>query len=80
MCRDLQLGRCTLRAQLREGALSVLELPTDLPRPAQQTFRGDTVPFELPADVGARLESLGRSHGCTLYQVMLGLWGLVLCA
>ena len=67
------------RAQLHEGALPVLELPLDLPRPAQQTFKGDNVPVALSAETRASLEALGRTHGCTLYQVMLGLWSLLLC-
>ena len=67
------------REQLREGALSVLELPTDLPRPAQQTFRGASVGVALPVEVSARLSAVGVTHGCTLYQAVLGVWALVLC-
>lgn len=33
----------------------------------------------LPADVMGRLVALGRRHGCTLYQAMLGPWALLLC-
>ena len=67
------------RAHLREGALPVLELPTDFPRPATQTFSGDAVPVAVPADVTVQLERLARSHGATLFQLVLALWALLLC-
>ena len=67
------------RTQLHEGALSVLELPLDFARPAVQTFNGAMAAVRLPADVVERLEVLGRAHGCTLFQVVLALWSLLLC-
>ena len=67
------------RAALREGALPPLELPLDFPRPAVQTFRGDTVPVALPADLVQRLEEVCRAQGCTLFQLVLALWALLLC-
>ena len=44
----LTSGYAYWRAQLREGDLPVLELPTDLPRPAVQTFSGACVGVVLP--------------------------------
>eukprot|EP00964_Phaeocystis_antarctica_P123805 scaffold87507_cov60-Phaeocystis_antarctica.AAC.1 len=41
--------RAYWRAALLEGALPPLELPLDFARPAQQTFRGGSVPVALPA-------------------------------
>ena len=66
-------------SHLREGALPVLELQTDFSRPAAQTFNGAKVALSVAADVTAKLEALARSHGCTLYQAVLGLWALLLC-
>jgi len=60
------------------GAPALLELPTDRPRPAVQTYRGATVSAELPAGVAARLEALGRSEGATPYMVLLGAFQLLL--
>ena len=66
--------------QLCTDVLPALELPVDLPRPAQlTTFRGGTVAVALPQDVAARLAELCRAHGCTTYQLMLALWALLLC-
>ncbi|WNG47516.1 amino acid adenylation domain-containing protein [Archangium minus] len=53
------------------GAPEVLELPTDRPRPAVQTFRGTTLPVELPAALVEELKALGRREGATLYMVLL---------
>ncbi|MES1241581.1 MAG: non-ribosomal peptide synthase/polyketide synthase [Acidobacteriota bacterium] len=48
------------------GAPAVLELPTDRPRPAVQSFRGATERFPLPA-----LDGLARREGATLFMVLL---------
>lgn len=53
------------------GELPVLNLPTDRPRPAVQTFRGESYPFELDANLVSRLRRLARSQGVTLYNVLL---------
>ena len=75
----LEASRDHWRAHLVEGALPLLELPLDLPRPAMQTFRGATVPVTLSAEVGAQLTALCQQHGCTLFQLILGVWALLLC-
>jgi amino acid adenylation domain-containing protein len=53
------------------GAPMVLDLPTDRPRPAMQTFRGATLVSSLPAADVAALEGLARRHGATLFMVLL---------
>ena len=60
------------------GPLSVLNLPTDRPRPAVQTFRGATVPVVLPAELTARLRALGRAEGATPFMTLLAAWQLLL--
>ncbi|HVH11393.1 MAG TPA: condensation domain-containing protein, partial [Longimicrobium sp.] len=54
------------------GAPALLELPTDHPRPAVQSFRGAQVSAAFPAELVERLEALGRREGATLYMVLLG--------
>ncbi|MFL5542424.1 MAG: non-ribosomal peptide synthetase, partial [Longimicrobiaceae bacterium] len=54
------------------GAPALLELPTDHPRPAVQSYRGAHVPVQLPAGLLERLRALGRGEGATLYMVLLG--------
>jgi amino acid adenylation domain-containing protein len=53
------------------GAPEVLELPLDHPRPPVPSFRGDSVPIQLPAELLERLRMLGRSEGATLFMVLL---------
>ncbi|MEW5929980.1 MAG: amino acid adenylation domain-containing protein [Gemmatimonadota bacterium] len=60
------------------GAPELLELPTDHPRPAVQTYRGATVPLELSPELLERLQALGRSEGATLYMTLLGAFQVLL--
>ncbi|MFL5539196.1 MAG: non-ribosomal peptide synthetase, partial [Longimicrobiaceae bacterium] len=60
------------------GAPELLELPTDRPRPAVQTYRGATVPMELSPELLERLQALGRSEGATLYMTLLGAFQVLL--
>ncbi|MFL5539051.1 MAG: condensation domain-containing protein, partial [Longimicrobiaceae bacterium] len=60
------------------GAPELLELPTDHPRPAVQTYRGATVPVELSPELLERLQALGRSEGATLYMTLLGAFQVLL--
>lgn len=53
------------------GAPTVLDLPTDRPRPATRGFRGLSHPLELGPEVTARLRELARRHRCTLFTVVL---------
>ncbi|HVR98785.1 MAG TPA: amino acid adenylation domain-containing protein, partial [Thermoanaerobaculia bacterium] len=62
------------RRQL-EGAPRVLELPTDRPRPAVQTFRGAALPASLPAE---RVRELCRQAGATPFMVLLAAWPALL--
>ncbi|HEY0022712.1 MAG TPA: non-ribosomal peptide synthase/polyketide synthase [Longimicrobium sp.] len=60
------------------GAPELLELPSDHPRAAVQTFRGATVPVELSAELLERLQALGRSEGATLYMTLLSAFQVLL--
>ncbi|WP_240199100.1 MULTISPECIES: non-ribosomal peptide synthase/polyketide synthase, partial [unclassified Gordonia (in: high G+C Gram-positive bacteria)] len=56
------------------GALAdlpdVLELPTDRPRPAEQSYRGGEVAFGLDAQTHAALLDVARSTNSTLFMVV----------
>lgn len=67
------------RDELRQGDLPTLELPFRKPRPAVQTYTGDAVTMSLGSELTAQLEALAATHGCSLYPLMLSLWGLLLC-
>ncbi|MFC2155743.1 amino acid adenylation domain-containing protein [Acidobacteriota bacterium] len=60
------------------AGVSVLELPTDYPRPKEQTFRGELESFELPADMSQKLVSLSRETGTTLFMVLLAAFKVLL--
>ncbi|HLN64362.1 MAG TPA: amino acid adenylation domain-containing protein [Symbiobacteriaceae bacterium] len=64
--------------QQLSGSPAVLELPTDQPRPAVQTYRGATERFTLPADLTEALRALSRQEGATLYMTLLAAFGAVL--
>jgi amino acid adenylation domain-containing protein len=53
------------------GAPERLELPTDHPRPPVPSFRGATVPVQVPPAVLDSLRALGHAEGASLYMVAL---------
>jgi amino acid adenylation domain-containing protein/non-ribosomal peptide synthase protein (TIGR01720 family) len=53
------------------GATTVLELPTDKPRPAVQSFRGATTHFQLSPSLTEKLKYLSQQSGCTLFMTLL---------
>ena len=53
------------------GAKPLIELPTDHPRPAVQTYRGAGQSFILPKSLCDRLKQLGRQEKVTLYTILL---------
>jgi amino acid adenylation domain-containing protein len=73
--------RQRLRANFLEGHLrywskalegaSELALPSDHPRPAEQSYRGAHIPFALEAHLSARLAAIGQRGGATLFMVLL---------
>ncbi|MFL6332077.1 MAG: amino acid adenylation domain-containing protein, partial [Pyrinomonadaceae bacterium] len=65
------------RRQL-EGAPSSLELPTDRPRPAAQSYRGSTATLALSKELSESLKSLSRREGVTLFMTLLAAFDLLL--
>ncbi|HEX3128876.1 MAG TPA: non-ribosomal peptide synthase/polyketide synthase, partial [Thermoanaerobaculia bacterium] len=53
------------------GAPALLELPTDRPRPAVQSYRGAGEALELPAGLVQALQRLARKEGATLFMALL---------
>ncbi|MFT4393892.1 amino acid adenylation domain-containing protein [Gordonia lacunae] len=47
----------------------LLELPTDRPRPATQSYAGDSVGLIVDADLHAGLQRVARAHNTTLFMV-----------
>ncbi|MCI0558072.1 MAG: condensation domain-containing protein, partial [Nitrososphaera sp.] len=61
-----------------DGAPLLLELPTDRPRPAVQTFRGATHSFALPQAVSEALKRLSQREGVTLFMTLLAAFKVLL--
>ncbi|WP_188555321.1 non-ribosomal peptide synthetase, partial [Edaphobacter dinghuensis] len=56
----------------------LLDLPTDRPRPAQQSFAGAFVPVRINAELTRKLKALSTKHGTTLFMTLLAAWAAVL--
>ncbi|MDD5272275.1 MAG: amino acid adenylation domain-containing protein [Methylovulum sp.] len=57
--------------QRQLSGLSVLELPTDRPRPKRPSHRGGQVPIRLSAELAQGLDRLAHHHHATLFMVLL---------
>ncbi|GIV97579.1 MAG: hypothetical protein KatS3mg057_2236 [Herpetosiphonaceae bacterium] len=53
------------------GAPTLLELPTDKPRPPVQSYRGATYNFRLPAELSQALAELSQGEQATLFMTLL---------
>ncbi|SOS20803.1 non-ribosomal peptide synthetase [Pseudomonas cerasi] len=64
--------------QALEGAPTLLTLPADRPRPAQQDFAGASLNVRLDGQLTAGLRALAQRQGVTLYMTLLTAWGALL--
>ena len=60
------------------GAPTLLELPTDHARPAEQEYAGGWVGVALRGNLTVGLKELSKQHGTTLYMTLLAGWGALL--
>jgi amino acid adenylation domain-containing protein len=60
------------------GAPASLDLPTNRPRPAQQSFRGSRQTVVLPKTLGEELQALSRREGATLFMTLLAAFNVLL--
>lgn len=60
------------------GAPALLELPTDRPRPAVQTYAGSSVPIRISPSVTSGLREVAQRHGATLFMTLLAAWSVLL--
>jgi amino acid adenylation domain-containing protein len=60
------------------GAPTLLELPTDRPRPPMQDHAGARIGFALDEALSQNLRALSQRHGCTLFMVLLAAWAALL--
>ncbi|MFF5229298.1 amino acid adenylation domain-containing protein [Dactylosporangium sp. NPDC000521] len=62
----------------RLDGVEPLALPTDRPRPAELTYAGGSVEFELDAGLAAGVRALADRHGASLYMTMLAAYACLL--
>lgn len=60
------------------AALPPLNLPTDFPRPAEQSLRGHSLGFSLPADLVEGLRAFSLREGTTLFMTLLAAFKVLL--
>src|SRR5215469_15297604 len=61
------------------GLPASLELATDHPRQAVQSFNGAKLPIAISKDLAGRLTSFSRSRGATLFMTLLAAFQTLLC-
>ncbi|RMQ47757.1 Amino acid adenylation [Pseudomonas cichorii] len=61
-----------------QGAPTLLELPTDRPRPLVQSHAGGQYNLVLPSELTAGLRALSRRHGNTLFMTLMAGWAALL--
>ncbi len=57
---------------------SLLTLPTDRPRPHQQTFCGSSESISLPKSLSNQLQALSKTQGVTLYMSLLSTFSILM--
>jgi amino acid adenylation domain-containing protein len=65
------------QAQLKNRPL-MLNLPTDRPRPAVQSWRGAVEPFDLPPALAQAIRQLSQQQGVTLFMTLLAAYQTLL--
>lgn len=58
--------------------IPILDLPTDYPRPVQQSFAGDLLFFSIGVELTAQLNRFAKAMNCTLNMVLLAAYNLLL--
>ncbi|WP_196469142.1 non-ribosomal peptide synthetase/MFS transporter [Planomonospora sp. ID91781] len=58
--------------------LPPLELPADLPRPAEQRWEGAACGLDLDAELSEAVAAVGRAHGATPYMTLLAAFQVLL--
>ena len=74
---ELQRQSAYWRTQLANGP-TLLNLPTDRPRPMVQSYRGASLNFEIEAATTAGLKTLARQSQCTLFMTLLSGFNVLL--
>lgn len=61
-----------------ERVFPVLNLPTDYPRPAVQSYDGDVVSFYMGEEITVPLKKLALAQNATMFMVLLSIYNIML--
>lgn len=61
-----------------KGAPAQMELPTDHPRPAIQSYRGENLQLALDRELTSDLKALAKQHDLTLFMLLCAGWAILL--
>ncbi|WGV25102.1 amino acid adenylation domain-containing protein [Halotia branconii] len=64
--------------QQLNGASPLLELPTDYPRSAQQSYRGDRFIYSLTPELTAAVKNFSQQQGVSLFMTLLAAFSILL--
>jgi amino acid adenylation domain-containing protein len=64
------------REKLRD--VPMLQLPTDRPRPSNQTYQGASESWDMPAKLSKEVRALCRAEGATLFTTLLASFAVLL--
>ncbi|WP_442603414.1 amino acid adenylation domain-containing protein [Paenibacillus sp. KN14-4R] len=64
--------------ELFRDGVPVLDLPMDEPRPALQSFEGESIGFQLNKRLTEKLKKVGKDSGATLYMTLLSAYNILL--
>lgn len=75
---DKMLAQVTFWMNSFMGDIPVLNLPTDYPRPAVQSFEGERVFFEADRELTEKMGKIISSTGTTIYMLLLAVFNVLL--
>ena len=75
---DVQQGQLEYWRARLAGAPPQLELPTDRPRPAVRSYRGEVGKFSFDALLSSQLRALAQRHNVTLFMLCSAAWSILL--
>ncbi|MCP6758271.1 MAG: amino acid adenylation domain-containing protein [Fischerella sp. CENA71] len=78
LTKEVQQKQLDYWKQQLAGAPPLLELPTDYPRPPEQTFAGATQEFQIDAHLTSQLVALSQKSGVTLFMTLLTAFAVLL--
>jgi amino acid adenylation domain-containing protein/non-ribosomal peptide synthase protein (TIGR01720 family) len=71
LTEEIQKQQLNYWKQQLAGAPPLLELPTDKPRPAGQTFCGATQQFQIDWNLSQEIKTFSQQSGATLFHTLL---------